>query len=155
MILFYQALANQFQELHSEILNTLDSIPDEALDWKPGEEMNSIGVIITHLAGATRYLIGDIVMGEPSNRNREAEFLASGMSKSDLEHRLKDTQAYITESFEKLSLADLETTRIHPLHGNQVSVAWALLHALEHTGNHAGHIELTVQLWQDQNAKKS
>jgi hypothetical protein len=41
----------------------------------------------------------------------------------------------------------LETERTHPRHGNQVSVAWALLHALEHAATHVGHIQLTVQLW--------
>jgi len=29
-----------------------------------------------------------------------------------------------------------------------VGVAWAILHALEHTGIHLGHIQVTQQLWQ-------
>ena len=152
---FFQVLADSFTSLHAGILNALELLPVEALDWKPGTEMNSIGVIIVHLTGAERFLIGDVIMGEPSNRNREAEFQTSGMSKLDLIERLNQSNAYIAAAFEKLNLSDLETTRIHPRHGNQVSVAWALLHTLEHTGNHLGHIELTVQLWQAQHAMKS
>jgi hypothetical protein len=148
MLPFFNELNNRFHELHGDIQHDLEALPPEALDWKPGAEMNSVSVIIVHLTGAERFLIGDIVMQDSSNRNREAEFHIAGMSKADLIHRLTETEAYLTAAFEKLSLSDLETERIHPRHGDQVSVAWALLHALEHTGTHVGHIQLTVQMWQ-------
>jgi Protein of unknown function (DUF1572) len=144
---FYEELLARFHALHLEIEQALESLPLEALDWKPGPEMNSASVIIVHLTGAERFLVGDVVMGESSNRNREAEFQIERMTRQDLIHRLNDTEAYLQGAFEKLTLVDLETKRLHPRHGSQVSVAWALLHALEHTGTHHGHIELTRQLW--------
>jgi hypothetical protein len=147
MLLFYEALADRFHELHGDIQRDLDALPPQALDWKPGPEMNSISVIIVHLTGAERFLVGDVVMQESSNRDREAEFRIAGMSKADLIQRINDTEVYLRAAFEKLSLSDLETERIHPRHGNQVSVSWAILHALEHTATHVGHINLTVQLW--------
>lgn len=147
MLAFYEALADRFHELHGDIQRNLETLPSEALDWKPGPEMNSVSVIIIHLTGAERFLIGDVIMSDPSNRNREAEFRVAGMSKDDLIHRLTETETYIKAAFEKLSLADLETERTHHRHGNQVSVAWALLHALEHAATHVGHINITVQLW--------
>jgi hypothetical protein len=147
MLPFYEALADRFNELHGDIQRDLDALPPEALDWKPGPEMNSVSVIIVHLTGAERFLIGDVIMGESSNRNREAEFRVAGMSKADLIHRMSETEDYLKAAFEKLRLSDLETERTHPRHGNQVSVAWALLHALEHAATHVGHIQLTVQLW--------
>jgi len=145
---FYEELYNRFHELHHEIEQTLDALPPDVLDWKPAPEMNSIGVLITHLTGAERFLIGDVVMGEPSNRDREAEFQAAGLAKQDLLDRLTTVDAYIKGAFEKMSLVDLEMSRTHPRNGKQVSVSWAILHALEHTGIHLGHIELTVQLLQ-------
>jgi hypothetical protein len=147
MLLFYEALADRFHELHGDIQRDLDALPPQALDWKPGPEMNSISVIIVHLTGAERFLVGDVVMQESSNRDREAEFRIAGMSKADLIQRINDTEAYLRAAFEKLNLSDLETERIHPRHGDQVSVSWAILHALEHTATHVGHINLTVQLW--------
>jgi len=147
MLPFYEALADRFHELHGELQRDLEALPFEALDWKPGAEMNSVSVIIVHLTGAERFLIGDVIMSDPSNRNRETEFRVAGMSKEDLVHRLTETEMYIEGVFEKLSLADLEMQRTHPRHGNQVSVAWALLHALEHTGTHVGHINMTIQMW--------
>ncbi len=148
MIPFYESLADRFHELHAAILNALDTLPAEALDWKPGSEMNSISVIIVHLTGAERFLISDVIMQDPSNRNREAEFLVKGMSKEDVVRRLNETEVYLMTAFEGLRLPDLEASRLHPRHGTQVSVSWALLHALEHTATHVGHIQLTVQLWQ-------
>jgi hypothetical protein len=147
MITFFEVLAGRFHELHGEIRRDLESLPPAALDWKPGPEMNSISIIIVHLAGAERFLVGDVVMQESSNRNRDLEFQAQGMSKDDLIRRLEDSEAYLKNALGKLSLSDLETTRIHPRHGDQVTVAWALLHALDHAATHLGHINLTVQMW--------
>jgi uncharacterized damage-inducible protein DinB len=146
MILFYEELFDRFHELHQEVEKALATLSPDALDWKPAEGMNSISVLLMHLTGAERFLIGDIVMGESSNRDREAEFSAGGLTREDLLQRLRETEAYIKGAFERLSLPDLETERLHPRHGKQVSVAWAILHALEHAGIHVGHIELTVQL---------
>jgi uncharacterized damage-inducible protein DinB len=148
MISFYEELYNRFHELHQEIEQALEALPADVLDWKPEGEMNSISVLITHLTGAERFLIGDVIMGEPSNRNREAEFEVDGLEKQALLDRLTAVDAYIKGAFEKMTLADLETSRTHPRNGKKVSVSWALLHALEHTGIHLGHIELTVQLLQ-------
>ncbi len=145
---FFTALSGQFHELHGEILRDLERLPDQALDWKPGSEMNSITVIIMHLTGAERFLIGDVIMGESSNRNRDAEFTAAGLTREQLVARLNQTEAYLNACFEKLTLDDLNTQRLHPRHAEQVSVSWALLHALEHVATHVGHIQMTVQMWQ-------
>lgn len=147
MILFYETLFERFHDLHAEILNDLQALPPEALDWIPGHEMNSVTVIIVHLTGAERFLIGDVVMQDSSNRNREAEFLVKGMTKNDLIRRLNDTEAYTKAALDKLTLEDLAAERLHPRHGNQVKVAWAILHALDHVATHLGQIQMTSQLW--------
>jgi hypothetical protein len=133
---FYTDLMDRFHELHTDIEKALDALPAEALDWKPGAEMNSASVLITHLSGAERFLVGDIVMGLSSRRDREAEFHAEGVGKEALRQRLHETEAYTKSALETLS------------DGRQISVGWALLHALEHVATHAGHLDITVQLWQ-------
>ena len=153
MTVFFTELMGRFHELYVEIEKTLEPLPQEVMDWQPGTDMNSISVLIVHLTGATRFLIGDVVMGEPSNRDRDAEFHVSGLEKNDLIQRLRKTEAYLTTALETLKLSELETTRLHPRHGSQVSVAWALMHALEHAGTHLGHIQLTAQMWQQKSSK--
>jgi len=148
MIPFYEALAERFHDLHTEIHNDLNTLPPEALDWIPGHEMNSVSVIVVHLTGAERFLIGDVIMKDPSNRNRDAEFMVKGMTRTDLLRRIEDTETYIKAAFEKLTLSNLDENRLHPRRGEQVSVAWAILHALDHVATHVGQINITSQLWQ-------
>lgn len=145
---FFEELLNRFLELHAEILDGIKGLPQEALDWHPGAEMNSIGVLIAHIAGAERYLIGDVVLEDPSHRDRPAEFLTKGLNGPELSRRLKESEDYLKQAFETLELDDLDKTRRFPRDGRQVKVSWSLLHALEHTANHLGHIQLVLQLWE-------
>ncbi len=154
MLLFYEALADRFHDLHTQIKNELDALSPDALDWVPGPEMNSASVIITHLTGAERFLISDVIMQVSSNRNREAEFAVKEVSQQDLLHRLDDNEAFLRATFEELTLEDLATERLNPHHNNQVNVAWALLHALDHVGLHLGHLQMTAQLWHQRSAAK-
>ena len=143
----YQTLLEKLGELHGEVLKAIDSLPAEALDWSPGPEMNSLTVLAVHLMGAERYWIGDVVQGDPSFRNREAEFQVKGLEAAALKQRLTDLDAYEAAALGKLRLRDLDEVRVSPRDGKQVTVGWALLHPLQHTGQHVGHIQVLVQQW--------
>ena len=136
------------QTRHDEILKALDGLPLKALDWVSGPDMNSISVMIFHLTGAERYWIGDIAAQESSNRDREAEFKVHDVTMDVLKKRLDDNLVYARTALEKFTLQDLETLRVVPRDGSKVTVAWALLHALEHMTLHLGHIQITRQLWE-------
>ncbi|HLO15377.1 MAG TPA: DUF1572 family protein [Anaerolineales bacterium] len=142
----YKALLEQFQELHLEVLKSLEELPSETLDWIPGPEMNSLSVLIIHLSGAERYWIGDVIKGDSSHRNRDAEFEVSGLSRAALKGRIGDLETYEKAAFEGMRLEELEEERVLP-DGRKHSVAWALSHALEHSAIHVGHIQMLSQLW--------
>ena len=144
---FYQALLDDLAEAHGEIVKALDELPAQALDWIPGAEMNSLSVLVMHLSGAERYWVGDVVKGDPSFRNREAEFRVKGMAAAALKQRIADLDLYEAGAFETLGAADLDEMRVSPRDGKEVSVAWALLHALRHTSEHVGHIGILRQQW--------
>jgi uncharacterized damage-inducible protein DinB len=149
---FYEALLDQFRELHAGIYKALETLPAEALDWVPGPEMNSLSVLVVHLAGAERYWVGDVVQGVPSFRNRDAEFQARGMDAAALKGRIEKLDEYETAVFEALRLRDLDAWRVSPRDGRKVTVAMGLLHALKHTAVHVGHIEVLVQQWKQRGA---
>jgi uncharacterized damage-inducible protein DinB len=149
MIPFYAELLNRLHVQHNDIEKAIEGLPQEALDWKPDPAMNSICVLIVHIAGAERFLIGDIVKGESSQRDRPAEFMAAGLEAATLVKRMKDSEAYIKSILESMSLADLDGARRDPRDGSQTSVSWAVLHALEHTALHSGQIQDLRQLYQD------
>jgi len=110
--------------------------------------MNSLGVLVVHVAGAERYWIGDVVAHEPSGRDRAGEFRAQGLGAEALQQRLMDSLAYIRGLLEGLTLQDLADVRASPRDGRPFTVGWALAHTLEHTAVHTGHIGLTRQLWE-------
>lgn len=86
--------------------------------------------------------------GDPAPRDRAAEFRATGNTTEALRKRLDDTLAYARRALETLTLQDLEQERTSPRDGGKFSMSWALLHALEHTAIHLGHVQLTRELWE-------
>jgi uncharacterized damage-inducible protein DinB len=144
---FFEALLDRFCELHAEIERALEELPPEAMDWTPGPDMNSLSVLVVHLSGAERYWVGDVVNGDSSNRNRDAEFQVKGLGAAQLKQQLKELESYEKTAFAAMDASELEEQRISPRDGRQYAVAWALTHALEHTAIHVGHIQILIQLW--------
>jgi uncharacterized damage-inducible protein DinB len=143
----YQSMLQELRNLHTEVVNALDTLPPEALDWSPGPEMNSLAVLAVHMSGAERYWIGDVVSGTPSFRNREAEFQVKGMATEAIKNRFSELDAFEEKAFANLRLRDLDETRVSPRDGQKVTVGEALLHAFRHCALHVGHIEVLVQQW--------
>lgn len=146
---FFTEYLNLLQERHHEILEALEGLPPAALDWTPGPDMNSISVLVFHLTGAERYWIGDVAAQDPSDRDRDAEFRVRELGRDVLQKRLADNLEYARNTLSKFTIHDLETTRISARAGRSFTMAWALLHALEHTTLHLGQIQITRQLWEE------
>jgi uncharacterized damage-inducible protein DinB len=147
---FFTNYLNNLQELHDEIRNAVKGLPQNALDWTSGTDVNSLSVLVVHLTGAERYWIGDVIAGEPSGRDRESEFKVRGLSADELIQRLSENEAYIRKALESSSPQELDETRVSPRNGREVTVGWALCHALKHTALHLGHIQIMRQLWEQQ-----
>ena len=144
---FYEGMLEHLKALHTEALKGVDSVPAEALDWVPGPDMNSISVLIMHFTGSERYWVGDVVRGDPSFRNRDAEFATKGMDAAALRQRILDLDAYEAKALDDLKIRDLDSFKVAPKDGRSVTVGWALLHAIQHTAVHIGHIEILTQQW--------
>lgn len=136
--------------MSTDILTALDGLPPAALDWIPGPDMNSISVLVFHLTGAERYWIGDVTVQDPTVRDRDAEFKVHEVGVDVLKKRLTDNMEYERAALEKLTIQDLEMTRVSARDGREFTVAWALIHALEHSTLHLGQIQLTRQLWEQE-----
>jgi len=142
--------------LHEDIKLAIHDLPVGALDWTPGPDMNSINVLVTHLAGSERYWIGEIAGQDPSGRVRDIEFEARGQAAEVLIAQLDHVLMHSQRILDSLTAEDLGAARgtergavrSHDPDGSPLTVAWALLHALEHTGLHTGQIQMTRQLWE-------
>jgi hypothetical protein len=147
---FATAFVARLQELVTGFDTALEGLPAEALDWRPGPQMNSITVLATHAIAATRYLIGDVAAGDPSGRVREAEFRTTGVDAAVLRQRFAEVSTYAQNVVATLSVEDLGQERFSPQHDRNYTVAWCMFRALDHLGEHMGHAQLTRLLWEQQ-----
>lgn len=142
-------LKQDFEELHAAI----DGLPDEALNWKPaGEDTNSTAVLVTHVLHSTRSWISTAVGAPLPDRDRDSEFLVAAERASDLLALLDDFGAQILALVNNAGDIDWAANRkAHmrpsPDLPDYVPASFALLHAIEHLGQHVAHVSLTRQLW--------
>ena len=141
---FYKLL----EDLHENCKDQIGGLAQDELDWSPGTGMNSIAVLVVHIAGSERFWIGDTIMREPSGRDREAEFVTSGVSEQALVDLLDTSLAYIEGAFDRLDVEVLAENRISPRDGREISVARTIAHVIEHTALHLGHIQIGRELWE-------
>jgi uncharacterized damage-inducible protein DinB len=139
---YFQTLYDYFVKLHEEARKALEGLDQQSLDWSPGVGINSMAVLVVHLAAAEQFWVGDVVMGEPSGRDRAAEFEVRGLPVEELLVRLAASEAYLQTALGKLQLQDLEAERISPRDGKTLTVGYCLAHALSHTSIHVGHLQL-------------
>jgi len=144
----------RLENLNRHLLQALQDLPQEALDWVPGPEMNSLAVLLAHTTGSLRYWIGDVALGVPSGRDRELEFHARGLDRDEYQRRLGDVLAFVRLNLPQLELQDLSRPGHLGKDNQPVTRGWALLHALEHGYLHLGHIQITRQLWDAQDAQR-
>ncbi|HOU41855.1 MAG TPA: DinB family protein [Promineifilum sp.] len=140
-------MSERLETLVRAIETAVDGVPAEDLDWKPASDMNSLAVLLTHTAGALRYWVGEVAGGQPAGRVRAQEFETHSVDADTLLGRLREALDHSKSVLANLSLAQLNETRVGGMDNIPHSAGWALLHALEHTGIHTGHIQMTRQLW--------
>lgn len=146
------------EDLRGQVRNLISDLPAEALNWRPltgAEEhaTNSIAVLATHIAGAEHFWIAEVVGGLPPTRDRDAEFVTEASEASELVLHLEKVGTETREIFSSLAQADLEGTR--EARGRTIPVRWGILHVIDHTALHLGHMQLTYQLWQGGQASPS
>jgi uncharacterized damage-inducible protein DinB len=145
---FFADYLERLADLHQDCHVALTDVPDAAINWVPAANMNSLAVLITHLTGAERYWIGDVAVGDPSDRIRAAEFEVTDADAQSLRSRLDEALAYAQDALREFSIEKLDEQRMLRMHNFECTVGWALLHALEHSALHTGQVQLTRQLWE-------
>lgn len=138
------------EDLRGQVRDLISDLPAEALNWRPLEDADehatdSLAVLATHVAGAEHFWIGEVVAGYAPTRDRDAEFVAQASGASELVHRLEQVSAETREVFSTLTESDLEGVR--EARGRTVPVRWCILHVIDHTALHLGHMQITYQLW--------
>jgi uncharacterized damage-inducible protein DinB len=140
----------RLEDLRGQISGLVAGLPAEGLNWRPlqgtgDHATNSLAVLAAHSAGAEHFWIAEVVGSRPATRDREAEFATLAASSAEIIRLLENTALETKEVFLTLKDTDLEDTR--QTAGRTVPVRWCLLHVIDHTSLHLGHMQITFQLW--------
>jgi len=146
------ALIAELSKQHDNLKTTMEGASQEALDWRPGPETNSLCVLAVHVAGAEKFWIGDLTTGRPSTRDRDAEFRAHGIPYAELAAILDGALADSIASLSNLEVNNLAENRYVERYNREQSVGANVLHALTHIALHVGHAQITRQLYDQQHA---
>lgn len=139
----------RLEEMHQQYFDYMDGLATEDLDWSPGPEMNSLCVLGVHVTAAERFWIG-LGIDDVSERDRPAEFLASGYELEALKARFAANLAFYREAFERQDAGRLaevvDVSHFMDRPSQLVTRGYALLRGLDHTAEHLGHAGMTRQL---------
>lgn len=123
----------------------LDTLDEDDVWWRANDASNSIGNLMLHLDGSTRAWVLRVAGGRQVVRDRDAEFSDRGpIAKAALLARLRATLAEVDEVLSALTEQTLLERRDSPQ--GEVTVLWAVLHAVEHFAMHTGQIIVLTKL---------
>jgi uncharacterized protein DUF1572 len=118
----------------------MEQVTDDQLFATLDEEMNSIAIIVKHMAGNMRSRWTDFLTsdGEKSDRNRDMEFVAPPVTRADLMRLWNQGWEKVFQAIEPLSDSDLE--RKVAIRGEPHSVMQAINRQIAHYSYHCGQI---------------
>jgi hypothetical protein len=134
-----------FREQAEGYRAVVDGLPDDALNWRPGPETNSIAVLVAHAWGAAQAWTAR-AGGIEIDRDRAAEFRVV-MNGAELTALIRHATERVRASLEMIDPATYGDDRVDP-NGERFTVARCLIHAVEHNQEHLGHANLTRQFWE-------
>ena len=117
----------------------LDLFPDERLVWTtaPGVT-NPAGTLALHVAGNLQYYVGAVLGGTGYVRDRDREFGARNVPRSELSGGLRRTSTVVGETLSALPNESLALEYPDVLGGVRVPTGLFLLHLEAHLAHHLG-----------------
>ncbi len=118
----------------------MEQVSDEQLFVALDEEMNSIAIVVKHMAGNMRSRWTDFLTtdGEKPDRNRDSEFVAPPATREELIRLWNEGWGLVFSALEPLSDSDL--TRKITIRGEPHSVMQAINRQIAHYSYHCGQI---------------
>ncbi len=124
----------------------LDGLDAEGLNWRPpAPQTNSLYVLAFHTMGSAEAAIIGELGGEHIERDRDAEFTASGDSRAPLDARWHALEPRLRATLNRLTAADMGKTVHHRRFGAMSGRSYLIVQT-QHPIEHAGHAELTRDL---------
>ncbi len=148
-----ETLSRQIRSLLGHVAEAVQGLNEDQLNWRPPiAGANSAYVIAAHTLGNARAWVLGIACAQDVERDRPAEFRASGPDAAALVDEARDLSQQIESALASMAPSDLDR-RLVPLpkywgegQPYEISVREALFHVVEHAALHLGHLQLTRDL---------
>jgi len=141
-------IAHEFRRHKNLADRAMSALNDEAFFRRPAEQVNSVAIVVKHLAGNllsrwTDFLTTD---GDKDTRDREGEFVIGPQdSRSQLLEQWEVGWSTLLGTVDSLKDGDLGKTVT--IRGEPHSVRQALLRGLTHVAYHVGQITYLSRLY--------
>ena len=141
---------DRMDNLRKQVSELISTVPAEALNWRPIEgdddhATNSLAVMTVHIAGAEHHWYHEVIGRQPATRQRDLEFKTVAENAGGLIEKLAFNAEESRRILAALNAEELDGSR--EVDGETVPVRWAILHVIDHTALHLGHMQITYQLW--------
>lgn len=131
----------QFAKYLTQLKNEITSYRTEDGLWHMAEGIgNAPATLALHLCGNLQYNIGDVIGKSGYVRNRDYEFSQRGISREKILEEIANTETMILPVLEKLTVEDLGKKFEDSWHGENETIADALIRLALHLGYHVGQI---------------
>ena len=114
-------------------------LTDADVWWRPAAGSNSIGNLMLHVEGNARQWILGGVAQQAGERDRDAEFSATGgLSGAELMARLAQSLHDVAAAIVAVPASEVDAPRV--IQGTSTTVFHAIYHVVEHVSMHTGQI---------------
>ncbi|MBI5948243.1 MAG: DinB family protein [Chloroflexi bacterium] len=132
---------------------TIDDLPDAALDWSPVAGMNSLGVLVVHSLSSTLFWLGNGAgrlrsIADYRKDDRLPSFKTTGITADELRRRIDETAAEAGRILAGGTDAHLAATVTFPEDPSQDRTGAAcLISGIAHLREHVGHAQAVRDFW--------
>jgi hypothetical protein len=134
-------LADFYERDFRQLIEEINLFKNEADVWKTqGEIKNSAGHLVLHLIGGMNYLIGTNLAGTGYIRNRDLEFSAKPVSRSELISGVEALISLVTRTLQELEPKQMEAEYPTFFDKSGTTISYVLIQLLAHLNYHLGQI---------------
>jgi hypothetical protein len=132
-------LQRKFSEIRRRMLQVVEQLKEDDLNWRPNEESNSIANLVVHISGNIDQRIRSGICGQPDRREREKEFDTTiSLSKSVIIYMIETSFSFLENVFQQIDGDDL--LKPQTVRNNQVTILDVFLQCAAHFSEHLGQI---------------
>ncbi|MBM3960137.1 MAG: DUF1572 domain-containing protein [SAR202 cluster bacterium] len=143
-------LLAEIERIHEAAKKAVRKAGDAGVKWTPAvPDANSIAVIVTHMCGSEAQWVHKYIGGRNVERNRDSEFKTPINTAKGLVEALDKAGAATRQALEKETSATLNRAVTSHNPAIAKNARDCVLHSLSHQATHIGHLEMTLQLWEN------